>query len=66
MAKEPPTNSFMKPLVDELLTAWYDGYDIKIKNECVNVRCAIICVGCDIPASRKLCGFLGINFRNVP
>ena len=41
------------------------GYDIKIKNECVNVRCAIICVGCDIPASRKLCGFLGINFRNV-
>ena len=24
MAKEPPTNSFMKPLVDELLTAWYD------------------------------------------
>lgn len=60
MAKEPPTNTFMKPLVDELLTAWTDGLDVKTTNGIINIKCALICVGCDIPASRKLCGFLGI------
>lgn len=23
------------------------------------VRCALLCVACDLPAGRKLCGFLG-------
>ena len=28
-----------------------------------NVRCALICVACDMPASRKTCGFLGHSAR---
>ena len=24
-----------------------------------SVRCALFCVACDVPASRKVCGFLG-------
>ena len=29
----------------------------------VIVKCAIICCSCDLPAGRKLCGFLGHNAR---
>ena len=25
------------------------------------VRCALMCVACDIPAGRKMCGFLSHN-----
>ena len=28
-------------------------------SKAVLVRCALLCVACDIPASRKVCGFLG-------
>ena len=65
MAHEPPTNSFLQPLVDELLCAWNDGFNISLKGTNVNVKCALLCVGCDIPASRKLCGFLGNSFSIV-
>ncbi len=61
MAKEPPTNTFLSPLVDELLLAWNDGYQVELHNGTIqNVRAAVLCIGCDIPASRKLCGFKGI------
>lgn len=29
------------------------------KNVEVLVRAALLCVGCDIPAARKVCGFVG-------
>lgn len=61
MAKEPPTNTFLSPLVDELLLAWNDGYQVELHNGIIqNVKAAVLCIGCDIPASRKLCGFKGI------
>lgn len=61
-SKEPPTNTFIQPLVTDLLNAWNTGINTKTflsPTENVNVRFALLCVGCDIPASRKLCGFLG-------
>ena len=62
--KEPKThiNSFLKPLVEELKELW-DGQTFSvstssgIKQE--NVRGAILCVSCDLPAASKTCGFLG-------
>ena len=51
-------NHFLKPLVDELLTLW-QGVLIYLSNgRSLTLRFALICVACDIPASRKVCGFL--------
>ena len=49
----------LHPLVQELLKFW-EGVNINIVASCksVKVRCALLCVACDIPASRKVCGFL--------
>ncbi|KAL3879731.1 hypothetical protein ACJMK2_032017 [Sinanodonta woodiana] len=61
MKTEPPTNIFIEPLVEELTVAW-NGFDLKSYKSPdvpVLVRLALLCVGCDIPASRKHCGFLG-------
>lgn len=59
---EPPLNinSFLSPLVDELLKFWR-GLHMKVANfsEPKLIRCALLCVACDIPASRKVSGFLG-------
>ena len=56
MGHEPPTNTFLKPLVHELKEAWSRGFKLPNGD---NLKAALLCVGCDIPASRKLCGFLG-------
>ena len=58
--KEPKLsiNSFLKPLVSELLD-FFDGVHMTINGKSQSVRCALLCVACDIPASRKVCGFLG-------
>ena len=57
-------NSYLSPLVDELLILWEDGVKLRHSRsplfpECVNV--ALLYVACDIPASRKVCGFTGHN-----
>ena len=59
--KEPQLhiNSFLNPLVDELHTLW-QGIPMELNNGMhVLVRAALLCVGCDIPAARKVCGFVG-------
>ena len=55
-------NSYLSPLVEELKEFWKSvvipiqrGYVVIS----INVRLALSCVSCDIPASRKVCGFLG-------
>lgn len=60
MKSEPPTNSFIEPLVEELREAWH-GFSLKSYKSKTPVifKLVLLCVGCDIPASRKLCGFLG-------
>ena len=61
--KEPHLlmNSYITPLVQEL-TAAYKGWIIPTKHTIVKSVCIRLCIGCivsDIPATRKLCGFLG-------
>ena len=53
-------NAFLQPFVHELLRFW-QGVLMSVHSfqEKVLVRCALLCVACDIPASRKVCGFLG-------
>lgn len=59
-------NSFLEPLVNEMKLAWVNGYLMTSFNSRKNAnifRCASLCVRCDIPATRKLCGFLGHNAK---
>ena len=59
--KEPKLhlNSFLTPFVNELLKLW-DGVELKTNhNLTVIVRAALLSVNCDIPAGRKVSGFLG-------
>ena len=53
-------NSYLTPLVEELKVAWDTGLSIQTSYASyVTVRLALTCVSCDMPASRKVCGFLG-------
>lgn len=66
--KEPKLhmNSYLTPLIEELhklwngvlLTAALPWGDMPVR-----IRAALSCVACDIPASRKVCGFLGHNAK---
>ena len=59
--KEPSLtiNSFLRPLIDELLS-FFNGVQMSIPvGGSILVRCALLCVACDIPACRKVTGFLG-------
>lgn len=58
---EPPLNinTYLRPLVDELQRLW-QGVTLKTsEGVTVLVRGALLCAGCDIPAARKTCGFMG-------
>ena len=57
-------NTFLRPLVDDLLKLW-EGVDMRIASiNCTKkICCALMCVSCDLPAGRKLCGFLGHSAR---
>ena len=62
MKKEPSTNTFLAPLVAELLEAWDPGlslYSYQSPDKLKRFKLALLCCGCDIPACRKVCGFLG-------
>lgn len=59
--KEPKLtiNSYLEPLVDELKEFW-SGVDLVLPSgNSVTVRVCLVCVTCDIPAIRKVCGFVG-------
>ena len=54
-------NSFLGPLVKELKTLWR-GINIKTAHQSVLgevCREALLCCSSDLPANRKLCGFVG-------
>lgn len=61
---EKNINSFLKPLVSDLMKFW-DGVELNVASyNCKKkVRCAVMCISCDLPAGRKMCGFLGHNAR---
>ena len=56
---EPPLtiNSYLAPIVADLLELW-KGVKMKLAHSSVTIRCALIGVSCDLPAARKVCGFL--------
>ncbi|MEW8562130.1 MAG: hypothetical protein AB2541_08490 [Candidatus Thiodiazotropha sp.] len=61
LSKEPSClDNFLLPMVSELKHLW-KGVSMKTSNSPngVLVRCALLCCAADIPAARKLCGFLG-------
>ena len=62
--KEPKSiNPYLDLLVDDLRQLFH-GVDIPHPNFTSNkirVRALLTCVVCDLPATRKLCGFLGVN-----
>ena len=55
-------NSFLQPLVKELLLLW-DGILLNVNSKPQLIRGALLCVACDIPAARKVAGFLGHSAR---
>ena len=53
-------NTYLGPFVDELREAWDTGITVMSHQQIpVTIRLALSCVACDIPASRKVSGFLG-------
>ena len=58
-------NSYLKPMVDELLTLW-KGVSIESTKSILGartIRVALCCICSDIPAIRKLCGFYDFKAR---
>ena len=61
LSKEPSSlNTFLEPLVRELNELW-DGVNLSTYDSAEPVLCrlALLCAAADIPAARKLCGFMG-------
>ena len=57
-------NTYLCPLVDELLILWNDGVKLHDGGSgfiAETFRAYLLCVACDIPASRKVCGFTSHN-----
>ena len=66
-AKKHPTNSFLRPLIEKINVAWINGFRLHSLNS-ANVQffhLALLCVGCDIFTSRKICGFLDHLYSNT-
>ena len=54
-------NSFLSPLVTELKEFW-SGVQVNVHSIGQRkIRCALLCIACDLPAGRKVCGFLSHN-----
>ena len=50
----------MTQCIQELEIVWTTGLCVrKPSNSDIHIRLALTCVNCDLPANRKLCGFLG-------
>ena len=60
--KEPELviNSFLEPLVDDLLLFW-NGIYLKENSEDALYRFVLLGTSSDLPATRKCCGFLSYN-----
>ena len=52
-------NSYLRPLVAELRNLWSGVVLENAQGMPIIVRAALICCTCDIPALRKVCGFVG-------
>ena len=55
-------NSFLKPMVDDFKTL-YEGVNMNSGSTLCCVRAMLVCMSCDLSATRKVCGFLHFNAR---
>ena len=57
---EPPLhiNTYLTPIVVDLLALWRGVSFTVADNSTATIRCALLCIACDLPAGRKVCGFL--------
>lgn len=51
-------NTYLKPLIDDLKRLWL-GVNISINGESRTIHAALSCLACDVPAARKVGGFVG-------
>ena len=51
-------NSYLQPLVLDLLSLWKGVHFTDSTSKRRLIRCALICIACDLPAARKVSGFL--------
>ena len=51
-------NSYLKPLIRDLKHLWDGVHMSNSSGRSVMVRAALLCLACDIPASRKVSGFM--------
>ena len=59
--KEPKLSidTYLKPLINELKSMYTNGLSVSTpQGTRITVRVAVSCISCDIPATRKVCGFL--------
>ena len=55
-------NSYLLPMINELQLYFSSGLSVVSHyGNSITIRLALTCVSCDIPATRKVCGFLGHN-----
>ena len=56
---EPPLhiNTYLNPLVVDRLALWRGVSFMMADNSKATIRCALLCVACDLPAGRKYAGF---------
>ena len=54
-------NSFLKPLIDDLLTFWDPGEMLDEDGSKALYKFALCCISSDLPATRKCCGFMSYN-----
>ena len=58
LTKEPSDlEYFLRPLVEEPKTFYRPGIHLPRIDRVI--RCALICITCDLPATRKVCGYVG-------
>ena len=55
-------NTYLKPLVSDLQNLWV-GVTMVIQGRALKVRAAVSCLACDVPAARKVGGFVSFNGR---
>ena len=69
--KEPPLdciNHYLRYLIDELEEFWDPGVRFTRTHKCYYgrvIRCAIVCVVCDLPAAQKTIGFGSIKHKQM-
>ena len=66
--KEPrlsEMNSYLRPLVKELNSLWFDGFTMQHNGKSVTIHAALLATVCDIPATAKLGGFLGHSSKHA-